>query len=206
MSRRQLRTMTHPVVPKATPPSPAGWCCSRRGQAGASRVPNLGFPISNRVPRSLAEQPAIRCRTSPTGLRKPAQAAVDRLSGQRHQVVLDIAPRSLLRQKLTRHLRQPELLVQLAVRQQSGVGSDLAAHGSSRTRASNSRLNCSCWLSPMGSLRRSPLRCPLRPVRSQLLAVRTQNLPGDMGDAGQRMSSDRSARRVDGNASRPTAP
>jgi hypothetical protein len=41
--------------------------------------------------------------------------------------VLDIPPRSLLRQKLTCHFRQSELLIQLAVRQQSGVGGDLAA-------------------------------------------------------------------------------
>ncbi len=56
------------------------------------------------------------------------QATVDRLSDQRHQVVLDVASLPPFLQKTIRHLGQPELIIQLAVGQQSSVGGDLAAH------------------------------------------------------------------------------
>ena len=111
------------------------------------RIPRCCLPITRSSTHHQAQGWVPSKTVGIIGVGIPRQPTVDRLPDQRRQLVLDVASRPLLRQKLIGHIRQPELLIQLAVRQQSRIAGDLAPHKLqamqriARTRASNSRLN-----------------------------------------------------------------
>jgi len=98
------------------------------GLKAPHRIPGGGPTVTRASAHHQAHRRVSRQAVGVIRVRVSGEAAVDRLPDQRHQVVLHIAPQALPGQKLTRHPRQPQLLIQLPVREQAGVRTDLAPY------------------------------------------------------------------------------